>query len=71
MTIPDRVRKGVLNLHKEGMSLGDIAQKMNIKKHTVEGIVKGVQENTETLSDTPQRVFEIPNSHPICKGLKR
>lgn len=70
MVTDERVRKGVLRLHSEGMSLVDIAQKMNIKKHTVEGIVKGVQESTETLSDTPQRVFEIPKQPPYMQGGK-
>ena len=67
-----RIIKGVQNLYAEGKSILDIAQKMNIKKHTVESILNGVYDKadtpikkSETPTDTPTSRFQIPHADTL------
>lgn len=67
--LDDRIKNRVAQLHQEGMSIADIAQKLNIKKHLVEGVLKGVRENAETPIDTPKTRFQTPKQTPQAETL--
>jgi hypothetical protein len=63
--VDDRIKNRVVQLHQEGMSIADIAQKLNIKKHLVEGVLKGVRENAETPIETPITRFQTPQTETL------
>ncbi len=64
--IDEKARQGIIRMHQEGYSSADISQKLNIKKHTVLGVIK----EFDTLANTPSNTLANPPETPFAIPLQ-
>jgi hypothetical protein len=65
--LDEMTAKRVVQMHQEKISIRDIAQKLQIKKHLVESVLQSVRKNTDNRPDSPADRFLDSSADKIGK----